>query len=243
MGPTEFRTGVIKPFECVKEAWELIKPDYWLLFAILLVGGLIGGFTMYILLGPMICGIMLCFLRRIDGYPVNFDDLWKGFQYFIPSLPVTILFVVPILVWIVVLFVTIYMPIIMAAMMGDRMSSDELIGVLAGAFLIDVVVALVMICLHTLLTFSFPLIVDRGMSGLRPAVVSAKAVMKNLGGIGGLIGVNFVLVLLGELACGIGVYFVLPLVMATSLVAYRKVFPSGSVPNLNPPPPNAYSGL
>src|SRR5215204_2442694 len=40
MTNTEFKTGVIYPVECVKEGFELIKKDYWLLFAILLVGAL-----------------------------------------------------------------------------------------------------------------------------------------------------------------------------------------------------------
>ena len=53
MTNTEFKTGVINPVECVKEGFERIKNDYWLLFAILLVGGLIGGATMYVLAGAM----------------------------------------------------------------------------------------------------------------------------------------------------------------------------------------------
>jgi hypothetical protein len=244
MQPTEFRTGVIKPIECAKEAWELIKPNYWLLFAILLVGALIGAFTAYILIGAMVCGIMYCYLRQIDGYPVNFEDLWRhGIGFFFPSLPVTLVIFVPTLIWIVVLFSTLYLPIILAAVMGDRLNGDEMMGFLGGAFLVDSVVAIFMICIHTLLTFSFPLIVDRGLTGFTPAVVSAKAVWGNLKGICGLIGVNFVLVLAGELACGIGLYLVMPLIMATSLVAYRKIFPAASSPNLNPPPPKAYSGL
>ena len=243
MQPTEFRTGVIKPIECVKEAWELIKPNYWLLFAIFVVGALIGAFTAYVLIGAMICGIMYCFLRQIDGYDVKFEDLWKGMVFFWPSLPVTILFVVPIVTWIIVLFVTIYLPIIMAATLGERLSSDELLGVLGGAFAVDLVVALVMISLHTMLTFSFPLIVDRRLTGFTPIAVSARAVLTNLGGIGGLIVVNFGIMLAGELACGVGIYLAAPLVMATSLVAYRKVFPRIGGPKLEPPPPTAYSGL
>jgi hypothetical protein len=243
MQPTEFRTDVIKPIECAKEAWELIKPNYWLLFAIFLVGALIGAFTAYILIGAMVCGIIYCYLRQIDGYSVTFEDLWKGFGFFWPSLPVTILIVVPTVIWIAVLFTTIYLPIIMAAVMGDRLSGDEMISFLGGAFLVDSIVAIFMICIHTLLTFSFPLVVDRGLTGISPALISAKAVWGNLKGICGLVGVNFVLVLAGELACGIGLYLVIPIVMATSMVAYRKIFPAMSVPNLNPPPPNAYSGL
>ena len=31
MQNTEFTTGQIRPIECVKEAWALIKDEYWLL--------------------------------------------------------------------------------------------------------------------------------------------------------------------------------------------------------------------
>ena len=42
MNGDQFNRGAIRPVECVKEGWELIKNDYWLLFAVALVGGLIG---------------------------------------------------------------------------------------------------------------------------------------------------------------------------------------------------------
>ncbi len=68
---TQFRTGVISPVECFKEGWALIKDQYWLLFAITLLGFLIGGATMYILMGAMLCGIYYCFLQKIDGKNVE----------------------------------------------------------------------------------------------------------------------------------------------------------------------------
>src|SRR5438128_1542075 len=224
MQPTEFRTGVIKPIECAKEAWEIIKPDYWLLMAIVLVGAVTSAITLYVLVGAMASGIMLCYLKRIDGEPVAFDNLWQGLKFFWPSLPVTLLIFIPVIVWMVVLFSTIYMPIIMAAVMGDNLYSDQMLSVVVGALVVDFIVAIVMICFHTLLTFSIPLVVDRGLTGFKPATVSARAVLKNVKGIGGLIGVNFVLALIGEAMCGIGIYLVIPLIVATSLVAYRKVF-------------------
>ena len=232
MGPIEFRTGAIKPIECVKEAWELIKPNYWILFAILLVGALIGAFSLYVLIGAMICGIMYCFLRQIDGHSVQFEDLWKGFSFFWPSLPSALLIVVPMVAWIFILIFTIYLPIVMAAVMGDRLSGEELAATFGGVFIVDMIVAIAMVCFHTLLMFAFPLVVDRGLRGFEPITVSARAVLKNLGGVGGILVTNFVLVLCGELACGIGLYLVMPLIMATNLVAYRKVFPATSAPDL-----------
>jgi uncharacterized membrane protein len=203
----------------------------------------IGVVSLYILIGAMVSGIMYCYLRRIDGYPVHFEDLWKGFSFFWPSLPTAIVVVVPIVIWAIIVTVTIYLPIVMAAAMGDRLDGDELLATFGGALVFDLIYAVLMTCLHSLLVFSFPLIVDRGLKGFQPVVLSARAVMKNLRGIGGLIGLNFLMVLAGYAACGIGLYLIIPLMMATTLVAYRKVFPALTRPNLNPPPPNAYSGL
>src|ERR1041385_1083243 len=108
----EFRTHVIKPVECVKEAWEIIKPDYWLLFAITLVGVLIGGMTLYILLGGMVCGIYYVYLKKIDSRgPVVFDELWKGMSWILPGLIVTAFIIVPMLV----VYGFIYVPLILAA--------------------------------------------------------------------------------------------------------------------------------
>ena len=56
MNEFEIRSGVIKPVECVKEAFVLIKSDYWLLFAIWIVGAMIGGVTLMIAGGAMTAG-------------------------------------------------------------------------------------------------------------------------------------------------------------------------------------------
>ncbi len=236
----EFQTGAIRPVECFKEGWELIKSDYWILFAISLVGALIGGFSMYILLGAMMCGIYYCYLRKIDTGIVSFDDLWKGFSVFLPSFIVTLLIVVPL----IVVYVIIYIPVILALTMGSRLSSDEFMSLFVGAAIFDSVLAVVMVCFHTLLLFCFPLIIDRNTSAMQSIKLSARAVWKNLGGVAGLIGLSFLLMLIpGIITCGIGIYFVIPVVFAGFTVAYRKIFPAtGSQFHHQPPPPNAFQG-
>ena len=219
----EFRTHVIKPVECVKEAWEIIKPDYWLLFAITLVGVLIGGMTLYILLGGMVCGIYYVYLKKIDSRgPVVFDDLWKGMSWILPGLIVTAFIIVPMLV----VYGFIYVPLILAAFMGERMSESELMTTLISAASVDLVLIVIMVCLHTLIIFAFPLIVDRGLGGFGAMLLSAKAVWRNLGGIAGLFAVNFVISLVGMLVFCVGIYLVIPLIIAGNLVAYRKIFPA-----------------
>ncbi|HQU82793.1 MAG TPA: hypothetical protein PKY59_06700 [Pyrinomonadaceae bacterium] len=235
MNNNEFRKGVIHPVECFKEGWELIKNEYWMFFAISLVGALIGGISMYILLGAMMCGMYYCFLQKIDGNPVSIDGLWKGFGVIAPSLIVTVFIVVPMFV----LMGIIYAPLIMAAAMGSKLSADELTQLFFGAFAVDVVIAVIMTCFHTLLLFSFHLIIDRKLGGIQAMLTSAKAVWQNLSGVAGLLGVAILLSIPAMLTCGIGVYFLLPIMLAGYTVAYRKMFPAISG-NFNPPPPNAY---
>ena len=230
----EILTGRVKPVECFKEGWEIIKDEYWILFAVTLVGGLIGGVTMYILFGAMICGIFFAYLRKIDGGRVVFDDLWKGFTWWAPGLVVTLFIMVPM----IAVYLILYLPFLMAVVMGSKLSQDEMFGLLAGAAVIDIFVIIAMVCVHTLLMFSFPLIVDRNLGAFKAMGTSARAVFRNLGGVAGLLLLNFGIVMLGQLALCIGVYFVIPIVVAGNVVAYRKIFPALHPASYAPPPPN-----
>lgn len=221
MSDIQFRTGVIRPVECAKEAYELIKSDYWLLFAIWLVGGMIGGVSFGIVAGAMTCGTFYAYLKKIDGESVEFDDLWKGMNWFASGLVVMLLIIVPI----VVVYALIYIPVLIAAAMGPRLSEGELVQLLVGAFAADFVLLLITVCLHTLLLFAFPLIVDKNLSAFAAIRLSARSVLRNLGGVTGLIGLNFVMILAGYAALCVGVYFVIPIMLATTVVAYRRVFP------------------
>jgi hypothetical protein len=220
-----FNAAAIRPIECVREAWELIKSDYWILFAISIVGAMLAGVTVYVLLGAMVCGIMGCYLKKIDGGEVKFDDLWLGMKYLVPSIPIVLLLVVPIVIYFIVMFVTLYSPLIALAVMGENADPTIIIATLGVAIAIDVVVAIAMTCVHSLIIFAFPLMVDRGLNAMDSIKLSARAAMKNLGGIGGLIVVQFGLIILGELMLCVGLYLMIPILTATNLVAYRKVFP------------------
>ncbi len=87
-----------------------------------------------------------------------------------------------------------------------------------------------MVCVHSLLIFSFPLIIDRNLSSWEAIKLSARASLKNIGGIGGMIAVNLGLAIAGYLAFCIGLYLVIPIITAANVLAYRKVFPRISPP-------------
>jgi hypothetical protein len=211
----------IKPAACLKEGFELIKSDYWLLFAIWLVGGVISSVSLLIASGAMTAGTFYCYLKKIDGESVSFEDLWKGMKWFLPGLVVMAVVIVPM----IAVYAVIYVPIVMAAVMGSRVSQQEILTMLIGAFAVDAVLIIIMVCIHSLLIFAFPLMVDRELGAIRSMLFSAHAVFGNLAGVAGLLGLNFLLAVAGYLVFCVGVYFVLPVMIAGNVVAYRKVFP------------------
>ena len=238
----EFNTGVIKPFECMKEGWELIKDQYWLFLGITFVGMLLASLIPFGLgLGAMYCGIYYTMLQKMDEKPFEFGDLFKGISWFLPSLIATLIFIIPVVILTILNFVSTFG--ILASMTDSRGRIDEsAIFALYGVLLVEGVVGAVIIsCIHAFIMFTYPLIVERNLSGVEAFKLSTKAVWKNLGGVVGLIMAEFLLGFVGYLVCGIGLYFVLPIMFAGVLVAYRRIFPP-SVQKLNtPPPPNAYN--
>ena len=221
MHDTEFRTGVINPIECVKEGFEIIKSDYWLLFAIGLVGGLIGGVTMYILFGAMICGIFVAYLKKVDGLPVAFDDLWKGMEFFAPSLIVTLVIVVPIFL----LYGGTYIAFVGAIVAGSQLGEAGMTGLLIAALAVDMVFVVILVCFHTLLMFAFLLVIDKKVSAVQAVKMSASAVWNTLAGVTGLYAVGFVVSIAGMLVFCVGIYLALPLILMSTVVAYRRLFP------------------
>ena len=239
MPTPEFRTGVIRPVEVYKEAWAIMKDQFWLIFAITLVGMLIGSFVPVVLVGPMMCGIYMCLLDKIDGRPLIFDRLLKGFDHFLPGLIVALVIMVPMVVFIV----AIYIPMIAMAFAGNAVSEDMLLPVIIGIIIMELVVGILMMILHSLIVFSFPLIVDRGLNGFEAVKLSARAVWANRGGVAGLFGVGILVAMVGYLALCVGVYLALPVLLMAMAVAYRKVFPATEPLRFDPPPPDAYHGL
>ena len=244
---TQFRTGVIKPVECVKEAWALIKDQYWLFLGIIFVGMFIGGavpIVSIVLIGPMMVGIYICLFRRMRGEPVEFGMLFKGFDHFGQSVIAVLLQMIPMVIVMVPAYIIMF-GLMMTSMPrgGGRMDPEEssrFVFTFLGFELVFLVVIMTVAIIVTIFfLFAFPLIADRNLSGVDATKLSIKAARANLGGILGLILVNFGLGILGVLACYVGVFFIAPITMTSYAVAYRRVFPEVSQNFASPPPPPA----
>ena len=211
----QFRTGVIKPTECVKEAWALIKDQYWLFLGIVFVGVFIGGAVPIVLIGPMMVGIYICFFRRMRSEPVEFGTLFKGFDYFAQSLIAALIQMIPMVIVMVPMYVIMFV-LLMTSMprRGGRLDPDDasaFVLTFLGFYVVFIVVLLTVAIVVTIFfLFAFPLIADRNLSGVDAVKLSIKAAKANFGGMLGLILVNVGLGILGVLCCYVGAFLVAP---------------------------------
>lgn len=233
-----FRTGAIAPVQCLRDGWQAVKDQYWLFMVLALVATLIGGAVPVVLVGPMMCGLYLCLLARMRGEPVEFGMLFKGFDYFVPALVAAAIQTVPVLV---LVFVgdLIFMLFTFSVVPSSHQHSPPPI-FWVGLVLFVIFATLISMTIHTIFLFAYPLVADRKLSGLEAVKISYRAVLKNLGGMVGLVLINMVLAIAGLLLCFVGMYFTLPVIFAAYTAAYRRVFPESSINfGSSPPPPPA----
>jgi uncharacterized membrane protein len=249
----EFNRGVVRPVECLREGWRLIKNDYWLFLGICFVGAFIGqAAPLGLLAGPMMCGIEICMLRRMRGLPVTFDKLFRGFDYFVPSLVahlVSLGLMLPLIILFYIGFGASFLIFIPAAQ-NDGPPDPIFIWAFVGAQAVLTVVFMTAIMIvATLFLFAYPLIVDRELPAMQAIRTSARAVWANFGGMMGLILLFTLMSLAGVLACYVGAILVMPIGYAAIAVAYRQVFPAEAsespeeeLPDGYPPPVVAAGG-
>lgn len=216
-----FHTGAVKPIECFKTGWNIIKDQYWLFLGITFVGMLIGSLVPFnILMGPMMCGIYMCILykHRVGSPP--FDMLFKGFDHFAQSLIATLIMVVPMFA-IMVPFYIIFM-VYSIALSEQHAEPGALFFIVL--LLMFVVFFVLYILMGLFFTLAYPLIADRGLSGVEALKTAGKAAWRNLGGMLGLLLLEMLLFMVGLACCYVGIIFILPISMAASTVAYLQVF-------------------
>jgi uncharacterized membrane protein len=241
--PIEFKRNAVEPMACLKAGWSLIGNQYWLFVGMTLVGILIGSVVpLAILLGPMMCGIYLSLFQRQRGEMVEFGTLFKGFDYFGQSLVATLFHYIPIIMVLVPCGVVFYVGLFL--MMASQLHGGQVEAGVFGFFALFGVFALIIaafvICISVLFTFTYPLIVERELSGMDAVKLSIRAALANFWRLLGLLLLNGVMGLAGALLCYVGLFLVLPITFAALAIAYEQVFGLGQVqsPRMPPPPPS-----
>jgi len=241
-----FRRKVVEPTRCISDAWAMVKDQYWLFVGMCAVGLLIGGAVpLGILTGPMMCGLYMSFFAKRRRQPFEFSTLFKGFDYFGPSLVATLLHMVPILAIVIPAYLLFYVSMIVsmgvAAQSGDNAAPAAFMGVMGFFILFWVAMMIIIIFISIGFTFAYPLIVDRKLSGLDAIKWSFKAAMANFWRLLGMYLLTGLMAMGGLVLCYVGIFLVFPIMYGAIAIAYERVFglSEGDVAmNLPPPPPS-----
>ena len=256
MNQSQFYRGAVSPGDCVSNGWNLVQQNYWMFFGIAIVGclilfvlgciplvGLIAG---PILSGPIFVGVYYALLRQMRGESVEFGMLFQGFNSFVPAMIVSLVASIP---FVVIGIIQLFNNVGNLAMqiMANKGGGNQDIGALAGGMSVFALVAisilyLIAIVVQISLFFALPLIADNeNMNAMDAIKLSISASWGNIGGLI-LLGIfEFLICFAGVLACGIGIFFVLPIIYAANAFAYRQVFPDTKQNFQNAPPtPDSY---
>jgi uncharacterized membrane protein len=237
-----YKRRAVDPVECIKAGWELVKPQYWLFVGIAFVAYAIGQAVPLILMGPMLCGFYMCLFTVRRRQPLEFGVLFKGFEYFGPSLVAMLLHALPVAVVIIPTYLIFYVSLFVAASQAQNQGGAAVLGVFFTFFLVVIVISVVVIIISVGFTFAFPLIVDRRLNGLDAVKLSFKAGMGNFWRLLGMMLLTGLMATVGFAFCVIGMFLVLPISYAAIGVAYEQVFglkdQSEFAPDLPPPPPD-----
>lgn len=237
-----YKRKAVDPVQCIKDGWELIKPQYWLFVGMSFVAYFIGSAVpMGILMGPMMCGIYLTCFACKRREPVEFGLLFKGFDFFGPSVIAMLLHAVPIMAILIPTYVLFYASLVLAMVaQGNEPNPAAFLGVL-GTFSIVVLVVLVLIIIISIgFTFTFPLIVDRRLKGVEAVKLSFKAAMANFWRLLAMGLLTAVIGIVGMAFCFVGMFLVFPISYGAIATAYEQVFGlahAQEASNLPPPPP------
>lgn len=242
----EFNRSAVRPVECIKGGWNLISSKYWLILGMCIIGLMIGSAVPFgILMAPMMCGLFITFFTIRRGQPIEFGTLFKGFEHFGQSVIATLLHAVPITVILIGAYVLFYVFFLFAivAQGGRDPNPGAMMGVMVLYGLFWIVMIFVIMFISIAFMFVYPLIVDRGLSGLDAVKMSFRGALGNFGGLLGLMILNFLLSIAGLLLCIVGVYFVLPISYSAIAIAYEQVFGlrEGPLPPNTPPPPPVFT--
>jgi hypothetical protein len=227
-GEPTIRKVSLPPIQLLKDAYQLVDEQYWLFVGITFVGVLIGSAAPAgVLLGPMMCGIYLCFLHRMEGGTADFKLLFKGFDYFLDSLVATLIMVAVMFV-VLIPVIVVFLVAFFALAAGSRRGPPVplLIGLELSFYLVMLILSL---AVSVPFVFVFHLIVDRGLKAIPAIKTSLRAVRANFMGILWMMVVFTFLSFLAALCCYFPAILLMPLTFGGICLAYRSIFPEEGV--------------
>jgi hypothetical protein len=218
-------------FEYFNESRELIRGQYWLFLGIAVVGILMASLVPFaVLMGPMMCGIYSCYLKKARNEEFKFDHLFKGFDYFLESFLATLIwtgFFLAALIPLGIIAVLIFIGLGYAFHQEDASLKVAIIAILV----LFVLFCLLFFCLIGVpLQFAYLLIVEYKLKSWDAIKTAFNACLDNLSRIVGLGVAIMLLSWAGICCCYVGAFFLMPLSFGAYFSAYRDIFEPFATP-------------
>ena len=222
-----FRTDRVSSRQMWGQAWAILWPEhFWITVGICLIGLIVGSAApMAVLMGPMMCGMYMCFFAMMRNERPTFDLLFRGFDVFIESLVATLVVMGISFVVVFGLIAVLICGGIAVVATADRAGGG--VGpalAVVGLIVFYPVMIIVMIVVQALFIFAYPLIVDYNLSGLDAVKLSVRAVWANLGNVIRLTILNSVASMSVVFFC-FPILVVVPISMLAQALLYRRIFP------------------
>ena len=217
----EPKSVAVGPIDCFSQGKVMLGDQYMTFVLICLLNMLVAGAVPIVLVGPMFCGMMLCYLLCAQRKKVDINTLFKGFDYFMPGLIVTLIVVgIAIVASMPGLFMIIVGMVILP-FAGD--SPIGLIGIpiIMMGYLYMILLNLMFLPLQQ---FAFTLVVERNMQPMDAIKLSLVGIKKNFFGILGLGFIGGLIMMVGAMLCFIGMFFAAPILYGGIFVAYQKIY-------------------
>lgn len=213
----------IQPIELFKRSYAMIREQYWLFFAIVLLGILLGSVVPFgILMGPFMVGIYLCFIQREQGNRVQFETLFKGFDYFMNAFVAMLIMVGVSLLLMIPLFIAFL--VAMITMIPRNGGGDPGLAFAAIIIPLYLSIILVSVAIYIPFIFTFQLIADRGLSASQAVLTSLSGVRSNLIGILLFVFVSMVASILCAMLCYFPTFLFMPIMMGANFLLYRDIY-------------------
>jgi hypothetical protein len=255
----QFYPKAVRAGDCISDGLNIIQPNYFLYVGICLLAlvltACIPCFN-YFLLGPVSVGVYYTILRQMRNESVEFGMMFNGFQKFVPAMVIGLIQALPQMVGDGIRFTNSFADGFSRGINRRSGTSNYFaqsiqgfpeIALSGGIIAIILVFALILIlfALAWSITFSFalPLLAEHDLSIGDAITLSAKAGWANWTGLIVLSIFQFFIAVAGVLLLCVGIFFVMPIIYGSKMVAYRQVFPDNKMNyNNEPPRPDAYGG-
>ncbi len=214
---------------CFNRSWELLKSNFWLVVGATFLSSVIqqgpqlipilGVFVALALYGIMAGGLYQFFIKLIRGQSGGFGDIFSGFG------PRWLqLMFVPIIQGLLILILVAAFAAVVGIWFYLSKSGKTLNPVV---FLIIPVVMVPVVYLGLSWLFSLPLVIDRGMNAWPAMELSRKVITMHWWSFFVLMLAGMAIILVGFLACGIGILVAIPVFTGMLTYAYDDIFGSG----------------